>query len=196
MVDTWSSPPVSVLFQRLHAQPQTSCRDKRLCKHTPVYHRRQPMHHQPRSPLSELMNCKLVALALFLFCFFPWNKPANDSEQKYCRWRPPPRLCPHDCSGVFMQMGKNSRGGVIFSSLPHFLKKKISFFFSFPQPNSLEWDEISRRSRRLHRPPWQQVRLRFQDSICTIYVQPRMGNNSCAQMSCGHLLSRGSLSAC
>lgn len=107
VADTRSSQHTSALLEMPHAQPKTSCRDKRLCKLAPVYHRRHPMHHRPRSPLSQLMNCELVVF--FFFFFLPRNKLANDSEQKYCRCRPPPRLCPHDCSGIFMQMAPSKQ---------------------------------------------------------------------------------------
>ena len=66
---TWSSQHGSGVSQTLHAEPTTSCRDKRLCTHTPVYHSRQAMHQPPRSPLSRLMNCELVAVGFFFLSF-------------------------------------------------------------------------------------------------------------------------------
>lgn len=117
VADTRSSQHRSALLEMPHAQPKTSCRDKRLCKHTPVYHRRHHMHHRPRSPLSQLMNCELVVGG---GGFLPWNKLANDSEQKYCGCRPPPRLCPHDCSGIFMQMAPPKQQRCNFQLYPSF----------------------------------------------------------------------------
>lgn len=169
MADTWSSQP-------LHAQPTTSCRDKRLCKHVAVYHRRHATHQRPRAPLSRLMNCELVAAHFsffFLFFFQPRNKLANDWERKYCRRRPPPpppRLCPHDCSGIFMQMAAHQRqrrchfqlGPSSLFTFPEQVRSRVKF------PTDAE-----EACGRYAGPPWQQVRLRFQDGIYTVLAPPR-----------------------
>lgn len=171
VADTRSSQHRSALLAMPHAQPKTSCRDKRLCKHAPVYHRRHPMHHRPRAPLSQLMNCELVVGPPP-----PRNKLANDSEQKYCGCRPP-RLCPHDCSGIFMQMAPAEQ--------QRRCRRQLAPSFS-PRPtvrSGLKFpaDGGNRAGRHGNERSWG-----FRTASRT--RPPRIRWNRCTQTGCGHLL--------